>query len=90
MDVKESVARHRELLSQGWIRRFTVEEPRLSEAVESYKMIGLEVRVEPGALGEPDECRTCLDVPGFEQTYQTIYTRGEPTGSSDQSDELYE
>ncbi len=90
MDTKESVAKHRELVAEGWVRRFTAEEPRLSEAVESYRMIGLEVRVEPGALGEEQECRTCLTAPGFQDKYGTIYTRGSQESASDMVDDLFD
>jgi hypothetical protein len=36
-----------ELEKEGWTRQFTVDEPRLSEAVEMYKSLGFEVHLEP-------------------------------------------
>ena len=83
-------SRRKDLVDQGWNRRFTADEPRLSEAVESYKMLGLEVLVVPGALGEEQECRSCFDVPGLEDKCKTIYTRGKAEGGSGAIDELFD
>lgn len=65
-----------ELKKNGWIKMFTAKEPRLSECVELYESMGLEVRLEPLRLDELDEeCKTCygedLD------DYKTIYTKKE-------------
>ena len=40
---KEKVGRQQELEEEGWVKRFTTDEPCLSEAVEQYKEIGFEV-----------------------------------------------
>lgn len=48
------------LEKEGWIKRTTIGEPRLSEIVELYKSLGYEVRVEAVKLDELDEeCRRC-------------------------------
>ena len=48
------------LKKEGWSRRTTIDEPRLSEIVEEYKLLGFEVRLEPVKLEELDEdCRKC-------------------------------
>ena len=45
---------------EGWIRRTTIGEPRLTEIIELYKSFGYEVRVEPVNLDEfNEECRRC-------------------------------
>ena len=40
---------------QGWVKRTTIDEPRLSEITELYTSLGFEVRVEPVKLDELDE-----------------------------------
>lgn len=80
--------RHRELVENGWVRRFTVEEPRLSEMRELYESMGLEVLVEPGIPEEGQECNCCFGADGFQQYCKTIYTRGEML--SDTEDELFD
>lgn len=48
-----------ELASQGWKRCFIADEPRLSEAVETYVEIGYEVTVVP--VPQDDEgCTECI------------------------------
>ena len=82
---KTSQERHRALVEAGWERRFTAEEPRLSEMTESYEDLGFEVRQEHGMIGNDDDCTNCFDAPGFEERYKTVYTRGgsEPSVSDD-------
>ena len=75
-----------ELLAQGWTRQFNTDEPRLSEAVEMYEEMGLEVHLEPVVI-DPDseECQMC-----FEQDcdrYKIIWTR--PKGESQLDEDLF-
>jgi hypothetical protein len=75
-----------QLVAEGWTRQFTTDEPRLSEAVEMYEQMGLEVHLGPVVL-DPDSgvCQIC-----FEQDchrYQTIWTR--PRGESRQDEDLF-
>jgi len=64
----------RELKRKGWVKQFTTDEPRLSEAVELYKSLGYEVRLEKAVLNEDNEaCRTCFLVEC--DKCKTIYTR---------------
>lgn len=66
--------REEELKREGWTRRFTIDEPRLSEAVELYKSLGYEVHLEPASFDEAiEECKTCLLADCSK--YKTIYTR---------------
>jgi hypothetical protein len=38
---KSQIKRRAELEEEGWTRQFTADEPRLSEAVEMYKLLGV-------------------------------------------------
>ena len=66
------MSREEELRKEGWEKRFTTDEPRLSEAVEGYKELGLEVLLEPVDTSS-EECTTCITA--FIDRYKTIYTR---------------
>jgi hypothetical protein len=87
MDRKTATEHHKELTSQGWVRRFTAEEPRLSEMRDEYISLGLEVLIVPGAIGGEAECGACFNVPGTEDIYKTLYTRGD--ARSDRNDDLF-
>jgi hypothetical protein len=69
---KDLMSREEELKREGWEKRFTAEEPRLSEAVEQYQELGFEVHLEP-IDPSSQECTTCLTA--FSDRYKTIYTR---------------
>ncbi len=66
------MSREEELQKQGWEKRFTMDEPRLSEMVEQYKELGFEVLLEPVDTSS-EECTTCITA--FSDRYKTIYTR---------------
>ncbi len=67
-------SRQKELESEGWVRQFTADEPRLSEAVELYDSLGFEVHLEPVTPGESAEgCQICFEEDA--NRYKTIYTR---------------
>jgi len=66
------MTREEELKKEGWEKRFTIDEPRLSEAAEQYKELGFEVlleSVDPSA----EECTSCIAIDP--KRYKTIYTR---------------
>ena len=65
--------RQAELEAQGWTACFVADEPRLSEAVELYESLGLEVHLEP-LRPDSDECTTCLE--NSLDRCKMIYTRG--------------
>ena len=49
-----------ELEKQGWVKRNTIAEPRLSEIVKEYESLGFEVHLEPIKFENLNkECRTC-------------------------------
>ena len=83
MNTETTRQRHEELLQEGWTRRFNAEEPRLSEMRQYYESLGFEVRVEPGMLGDEDDCKSCFSAEGFDDRYSTLYTRGEPRSTND-------
>lgn len=64
--------REEELKKEGWEKRFTMDEPRLSEAVAQYEEIGFEVLLEPVDTSS-EECTSCLTA--VSDRYKTIYTR---------------
>lgn len=64
--------REEELKKEGWEKRFTIDEPRLSEMVEQYKELGFEVLLEPVDTSS-EECTTCITA--SHDRYKTIYTR---------------
>ncbi|MGC8603707.1 MAG: hypothetical protein ACP5VS_08480 [Desulfomonilaceae bacterium] len=76
---------HLDLVSQGWERRFSAEDPRLTEMSEYYQSLGFETLVVDGVVGDETICRSCFDAPGFEGRYKTLYTRTKAT--VDQSDD---
>ena len=66
-------SREAELVAQGWQKKSTMDEPRLSELVLAYRRIGCAVHLEPfDPFAQPD-CRDCMKAdPG---RYKTIYIR---------------
>jgi hypothetical protein len=71
-DKVHKVSREQELNKEGWEKRFTIDEPRLSEMVEQYRELGFEVLLDPVDTSS-EECTTCITA--FHDRYKTIYTR---------------
>ncbi|MDQ1238034.1 MAG: hypothetical protein QG577_218 [Thermodesulfobacteriota bacterium] len=67
--------RAKELLRDGWERRFTADEPRLSEMREFYESLGLDVLIEQAMPEEGQECRDCFDADGRDNHVKTLFTR---------------
>ena len=64
----------KELEKKGWIKRNTIDDPRLSEIIEAYESIGFEVHLEPMKLEDLDkECRICYK--NRLDKLKTVYTR---------------
>ena len=61
------------LISEGWQKKATYDDPRLSEMVAEYEEIGLDVHLEPFIAENEDGCTGCLQV--FPEQFKTIYTR---------------
>ena len=58
----------------GWERMTTIDEPRLSELVELYEELGMDVLLRPVSAEElGQECAEC--VLAEPERYRTIYTR---------------
>ncbi|MCA1906017.1 MAG: hypothetical protein LDL11_05445 [Desulfarculus sp.] len=73
-----AAARQAQLLAQGWVKQFTADEPRLSEAVEEYRELGFEVHLEPldpTACATADGCAACLADPDLAARFRVIFTR---------------
>ena len=66
------MTREEELRKEGWEKRFTIDEPRLSEMVEQYNELGFEVLLDPVETSS-EQCTTCIEA--FRDRYRTIYTR---------------
>ena len=78
--IPKTQGRDAELERQGWMRQFVADEPRLSEAVELYKSIGYEVRLEPPVFDQTsEECSQCVLHRDCNK-YKTIYTRPKKKG----------
>lgn len=73
-----SESREEELEKEGWTRRFSASEPRLSESVQMYEELGFEVHLEPFDVESDEECHECVE--GFEDTIKVIYTRPRKEG----------
>jgi len=84
-----ALERHKKLIGEGWVRRFTAAEPRLSEMKELYESLGLETLVESFVAEEGQECQSCFDVEGFENRYKTLYTKGAESIDPGDADDLF-
>ncbi|PVX24119.1 MAG: hypothetical protein CW691_08505 [Candidatus Bathyarchaeum sp.] len=64
----------KELEKQGWVKRTTIDEPRLSEIVSEYKSLGYEVHLEPVHLEDVDaQCKKCYE--NQSDKIKTVYVR---------------
>ena len=61
------------LIRAGWEKQATYDDPRLSEMVEMYKEIGLEVHLEPFNPENEESCTGCMQL--TPEKFKTIYTR---------------
>ncbi len=66
------------LISEGWEKQTTYDEPRLSEMVDTYKEIGLEVLLEPFNAANEKGCTGCMEL--SPDQFKTIYTRRKEEG----------
>ncbi len=80
-----------DLLAEGWVKKTTIGEPRLSEIAENYRHLGYEVQVvEHGVEASGDGCNTCFTA-GAEmgQVYGDVYIRKGSGGRNSADDELF-
>ena len=61
------------LVQAGWEKQATYDDPRLSEMVEMYEEIGLEVHLEPFDPENEEGCTGCMQL--TPEKFKTIYTR---------------
>lgn len=73
-------SREAELLAQGYVRRTTIGEPRLSELVAEYERIGFEVQVIEHRT-QTDACGVCFDAgKDAGQVFGDVYVRNRQPG----------
>lgn len=68
-----------QLERDGWTRRFSATEPRLSEAADNYRDLGLEVLLVPALdlcdrAGE-ESCNKCFENDPHPERHKVIFTR---------------
>ena len=63
-----------QLEKDGWIKRTTIDEPRLSEIILEYESLGYEVHLEPVKLEDLcEECKRCYQ--SQIDKLKTVYVR---------------
>ena len=67
------MTREEELTQEGWEKQNVYDEPRLSEIIELYEEMGLEVHLEPFKLEEESGCTECMKE--RPERFKTVYTR---------------
>ncbi len=75
MDESKKIARKSaaELAAEGWEKRTTYDEPRLSEMVQFYEELGFEVLLQPLDPAEETACSECMLL--NPENYKTVFTR---------------
>ena len=68
-----SMTPEEKLTKDGWQKQATYDDPRLSEMVEVYEKIGLEVHLEPFNAENETRCSGCMQL--MSDLFKTIYTR---------------
>jgi hypothetical protein len=69
------------LIGDGWEKKATYDDPRLSEMVAIYEEIGLEVHLEPFDAANENGCTGCMQL--SPDRFKTIYTRRKSKVSED-------
>lgn len=67
------MSREAELIDAGWTKQVTLDEPRLSDVIEMYEEIDLEIHLEPFDPAGESGCTQCMQQ--SPENYKTIYTR---------------
>lgn len=81
-----------DLLAQGWTKRTTIDEPRLSEIAENYRQLGYEVYVvEHPTEGSDGSCNTCFGAAGAAtaQMVGDLYIRKDANARPMVDDDLF-
>ena len=68
-----SLTPEEKLIKEGWQKQATYDDPRLSEMVEMYAEIGLEVHLEPFNVENESGCSSCMQLKP--DLFKTLYTR---------------
>ncbi len=61
------------LEKEGWTRRSILDDPRLTEAAETYRALGFEVKLVPVNANFISGCTSCLE--GDIEKYRIVYTK---------------
>lgn len=61
------------LMEEGWEMQLTMDEPRLSDLIEMYEELGLEVHLEPFNPENESGCNECMKA--SPEKFRTIFTR---------------
>ena len=61
------------LAAEGWEKRSTNDEPRLSELIDMYRELGYEVYLRSFVAEEEPGCSECMAL--APEKYKTVYTR---------------
>jgi len=62
-----------DLIKDGWEKRAIYDDPRLTEMVELYEKIGLDVHLEPINTENKDGCTVCMQQ--NPDRFKIVYTR---------------
>jgi hypothetical protein len=68
-----SLTPEEKLIKEGWQKRATYDDPRLSEMVKLYEEIGLEVHLEAFHPENETGCTGCMQL--LPDLFKTLYTR---------------
>ena len=68
-----SLTPEEKLIKDGWQKQATYDDPRLSEMVEMYAEIGLEVHLEPFNVENESGCSGCMQLKP--DLFKTLNTR---------------
>jgi hypothetical protein len=69
----DNMAAEEELVKDGWKKKATYDDPRLTEMVALYEKIGFEVHLEPINTENINGCTDCMQQ--NPDRFKTIYTR---------------
>ncbi len=73
MEAKTDLISSAQLAKDGWEKRTTYDEPRLSELKQYYEELGYEVLLQPFNPDEEPACAACMKT--MPDLYKTLYTR---------------
>jgi hypothetical protein len=89
LQVTPGASREAELTREGWLKKTTIGEPRLSEIAANYRSLGYQVHVET-YRADGEACNTCFEAgDAMGQLNGTIYIRQGAAAADQEADELF-